>query len=193
MWLLYSANLRPVRPGELIEESQKFYKEKMSGRPIRVLLIDEDAAAVAELCQKLADAKNVTFSVERVCTLEEGLGLLKLRHFDALIVDLGASGANGIAKLKELQSQAGEIPILVTSPEYQDSEALETVRAGAQDYLVKSRLNAAALERILVHCIERQRGRSRTGMQYLISRALAESRNAARRNGGNIAASLRVP
>ena len=147
----------------------------MNARPIKVLLIDEDASAAAEFRQKLADVKNVTFLVETTSTVAAGMELLETRRFDALLVDVGLAGTGGITRLKELQARAGETPILVISSVYEDSDALETVRAGAQDYLVKSRVNSAALERILVHCIERQRGRSRTAMQYLISRALAES------------------
>jgi PAS domain S-box-containing protein len=144
-------------------------------RPIKVLLIDGDSQASAELCRKLTDVKTVSFNVEISATLSEGLQLLAVTRFDAVLVDLSLADASGIASLKALQVRAAETPVVVISSVYQDSEALETVRAGAQDYLVKNRVNPAALERILVHCIERQRARSRTTMQYLISRVLAET------------------
>jgi signal transduction histidine kinase/DNA-binding NarL/FixJ family response regulator len=139
-----------------------------------VLLIDGDKQAAAVFCQKLTDVKHISFDVQIAQSLSEGLGLLGGARFDAVLVDLKA-GSNGLASLKELQTRAAETPVLVISSDYQDSEALETVRAGAQDYLVKSRVNPEALERILMHCIERQRGRSRTTMQYLVSRVLAEA------------------
>ena len=147
----------------------------MDTRPIKVLVIDSDAPASSELCGKLADAKNVSFGVEVAGTISEGFELLGAARFDAVIIDLNVSGASGLASLKQLQVRGAETPIVVVSSVYQDSEALETVRAGAQDYLAKNRINPAALERILVHCIERQRARSRTAMQSSISRVLAEA------------------
>jgi PAS domain S-box-containing protein len=147
----------------------------MPPRPIRVLLIDSDTSAAAELCRKLTDVKTVSFEVEIAASLSEGLALLGGARFHAVLVDLEAAGANGVATLRHLQKRAAETPVVAISSVYQDSEALETVRAGAQDYLVKDRVNPAALERILMHCIERQRARSRTTMQYLVSRVLAET------------------
>jgi signal transduction histidine kinase/DNA-binding response OmpR family regulator len=147
----------------------------MTTRPLRVLLIDNDPQAAGELSRKLADVKNISFGVQVASTLSEGLGLLDADRFDAVLVDLGLSDGKGIASLRGLQTAASETPVLVISSDYRETEALETVRAGAQDYLVKSRVNPEALRRILTHCIERQRAKSRTTMQYLISRVLAES------------------
>ena len=71
----------------------------MATRPIKVLVIDSDAPAASELCGKLADAKNVSFGVEVARTTSEGFELLGAARFDAVIVDLNASGASGLASL----------------------------------------------------------------------------------------------
>ena len=146
---------------------------------VRVLLIDANTADAAEMREKLAAARGVLFLPHTAGTLTEALGVLGDRNFDALLIDLETPGSEGIATLKELQRIAPQTPVLAISSLYDESEALETVRAGAQDYLVKSRLNAPALERILVYCIERQRAKARTQMQYLVSRVLTESENQA--------------
>ncbi len=145
------------------------------GHSVRVLLIDANSDDAAELRQKLADSRSVSFTVQTAKDPAEGLALLSSARFDILLVDLGTSQSKAIATLRELQTCVPEMPILATSSQYQESDALETVRAGAQDYLAKSRLNAPALERILIHCIERQRAKARTRMQYLVSRILTES------------------
>lgn len=141
---------------------------------VRVLLIDANTADATEMREKLADAKSVSFAAYTVGALSETFAILRDRHFDVLLIDLKTPGCDGIATLKELQALAPETPLLAMSSFYDESEALEVVRSGAQDYLVKSRLNAPALERILVHCIERQRSKTRTQMQYLVSRVLTE-------------------
>ena len=144
---------------------------------VRVLLIDANTADAAEMREKLAGARGVSFLPHTAGNLSEALAVLGDRNFDALLIDLETPGSEGIATLKELQRIAPQTPVLAISSLYDESEALETVRAGAQDYLVKSRLNAPALERILVYCIERQRAKARTQMQYLVSRVLTESEN----------------
>src|SRR5579862_1687563 len=100
-------------------------RQAVSAHTINVLLIDAEAAAAAELCEKLANAKGVTFSVETAGTLAKGLCLLEAKRFNAMLIDLAVDGSDGIPTLQSLQAHAGGIPILVTSSEYQDSDALE--------------------------------------------------------------------
>jgi PAS domain S-box-containing protein len=149
--------------------------EIMKTHLVKVLLVDANAREAAELQQKITDSKNTSFSVQTVGGLSEAFDRLRSQKFEIVLADLGVPDSHGIASLQELQSKASETPIVVVSSVFQESEALETVRAGAQDYLVKSRLNPPALERILLYCIERHRGRKRTAMQYSVSRVLAES------------------
>src|ERR1700730_4244896 len=142
---------------------------------VKVLLVDANVREAAELQQKIADSKNTSFSVKTVGGFSEAFDLLRSQKFEIVLTDLGVPDSRGIASLQELESKASETPIVVVSSVFQESEALETVRAGAQDYLVKSRLNPPALERILLYCIEHHRGRKRSAMQYWVSRVLGES------------------
>ena len=147
----------------------------MKIRPVRVLIIDSNAADAAELCRKLASATNTSFVVQTASSLPDGLRLLGTQRFDVALADLWASGSDGMASLAQLQSRAPETAIEIISSAYEEGQALDTVRAGAQDYVVKSRMNPAALERIILYGIERQHSRKRTMMQYAVSRVLAES------------------
>jgi DNA-binding NarL/FixJ family response regulator len=151
---------------------------------VRVLLVDSNSSDATDLRQKLASTKSVPFIVQTAGTIREAYGILNNKHFDVLLIDLETPGSGGITTLQQLQAIVPETPVLVISSLYDESESLETVRAGAQDYLVKSRLNAAALERILTHCIERQRAKSRTQMQYLVSRVLTEAEEQKQANVG---------
>jgi PAS domain S-box-containing protein len=144
---------------------------------IRVLVVDANTSDAAALQEKLGNASSVSFVVHKAGTIAETFTALSHKRFDVLLIDLETPGSKGIETLKELQTHVPETPLLTISSRYDESAALEVVRAGAQDYLVKSRLNAAALERILVHCIERQRAKARTQMQYLVSRILTEPDN----------------
>ncbi len=149
----------------------------MTSRPVKVLVIDANAGEAAELCAKLAAAKRAVFSVHTAKNLPQAHKLLTARRYEAILVDLSASQDSPLTTLAELQSKAAEVPILATSRIDDETEALEIVRAGAQDHLLKDRLTSASLERILLYCIERQRARKRAALHGSVSQVLAAARS----------------
>lgn len=142
---------------------------------VRVLLLDAHPAEAADLRAKLADSRHVSFSVRTATSIAEASQLAETERFEAIIVDTNTPQDRGLATLAEIRSAAPDVPVIAVSSDYDESEALEMVRAGAQDYVVKNRLNSAAIERILLYCMERQRGIRRGAAQNAVSRALAES------------------
>ncbi len=60
----------------------------------------------------------------------------------------------------KVYEQSPEVPVVVVSESEEKSLALEVIREGAQDYLVKRDLNEGSLERALLYAIERHRYRS---------------------------------
>lgn len=145
----------------------------MTSCPVKVLVIDGNAREAADLCEKLAGAKRVVFSAHTAVDVTQALELLTTHRYEAILVDLSASGASPLAALAEIQSKAPEAPILATSRIEDETRALEIIRAGAHDYLLKDRLTSTSLERILVYCIERQRARTRSALHSSVSQVLA--------------------
>lgn len=150
----------------------------MKTQAITVLLLDADRAEGQKICQLLADSETLNFTVQSVSRLIEALTLLETRKFDAILADLGGR-TGGLTGLATLLARGGETPVIILASVYEKSQALEAVRAGAQDYVQKIHLNTNALERILLYAIERHRTRARTEMQYSVSQLLAESENVA--------------
>jgi PAS domain S-box-containing protein len=135
----------------------------VTSRPVKVLVIDANADDADELCEKLA--------------LAQAFELLSTRRYEAILVDLAISQNSSLTTLAELQSNAAEVPILATTRIDDETKALEIVRAGAQDYLLKDRLTSASLERILLYCIERQRARTRAALHGSVSQVLAAAQS----------------
>ena len=151
-------------------------RSEPAGRtPVRVLLLDANPAEAADLCAKLADSKQNAFSVRTVTHLDQGLKLLETQRFDVILADPHWAERRGISVIPELRILAPETPIIAITGSHSESEALEIVGSGAQDYVVKSRLNPAAIERILLYAMERNRATRRTAAQYAVSGVLAES------------------
>lgn len=142
---------------------------------VKILLIDGNATDVFELRLKLAESKNAAFAVRCAASLSEGTALLEAQKFDIALVDAQTIHSLSMPRLTMLHAIAAETPFIIISKTFEESEALEAVRAGAQDYVVKSRLNTAALERILLYAIERHLAQKRTALQFAVSRVLAAS------------------
>src|SRR5690242_8130571 len=78
-------------------------------------------------------------------TFNEGLVYLRANGVDVLLLDLGLPDANGLDALERLQREFPSLPIIILSATDEDEVALEAVRRGAQDYLVKGKTDAYTL------------------------------------------------
>ena len=86
----------------------------------------------------------------------ETLALLKEDDFDCIILDYYLSDYNGVDFIKEIRSKGHKIPIVVTTSDISDMEIVEIMKAGAQDYVPKNKVNAL-LSRAVISAIEKQK------------------------------------
>ncbi len=73
-------------------------------------------------------------------TAENGLSALRLlenESFDVLVTDLKMPGASGLEILKKLEQDDNRIPVIMISAFGDVSDAVEAMKLGAEDYLVK--------------------------------------------------------
>jgi len=124
---------------------------------MRVLLV-EDSAADARLVLEMT-REDPASSVELVhaTRLTDALRRLSFETFDAALLDLSLPDARGLEVVKRVQETATDLPIVVFSGQQDEAQALESVRSGAQDYLLKGRTDAMLLTRALRYAIERKR------------------------------------
>jgi PAS domain S-box-containing protein len=147
----------------------------MSLKIFKILFIIADPQAEADVRRKLSDVRTVVFEVVTARTFAEALVLLAANSFDAYLANLTVSDYRGIDSLRNLILAASEAPVIVVSSLYDEAQALEAVRAGAEDYTVGNRMNSAAFERVILYSIERHMAHQRTALQFAVSRVLAES------------------
>ena len=128
-------------------------------KPQRILLIENEPDYSKLIRLRLSKETNSQFSVQCSETLAEGLEKIRSESIDAILLDLNLPDSRGIATLNTLQEQASQIPIVILTGESDHATALEAIRLGAQDFLVKENVDGAMLPRILSYAIERHRGR----------------------------------
>jgi signal transduction histidine kinase len=129
----------------------------MSESPVKILLIEDDAAEARLLQEVLKGFSLTLFGLTHVQRLQEGLGRLDRENFDVILLDLTLPDSQGLASLELLANRTPYIPIVVLTNTNDDRLAVEAVRQGAQDYLVKRNINIDVLVRSLQYAIERQK------------------------------------
>lgn len=121
-----------------------------------VLLVEDEPADAHLAQQALRASRSPVFSVVWVTTLALSLLELKQQRFDVLLLDLSLPDSNGIETVHRIREVASEMPLVVLTGHDDTSFALQTLEAGAQDYLVKGKFDTDALVRSIRYAIERK-------------------------------------
>jgi C4-dicarboxylate-specific signal transduction histidine kinase len=130
-------------------------------RNVRVLLIEDDPEDVILVEQSLGKPVEPShpFTLEHTAALQEGLDRLGKGDTDVLLLDLDLPDSQGVNTVVRVRERDSEVPIVVFTMCGDDDTALRALKAGAQDYLVKSELNGSLLSRAIRYAIERQKAR----------------------------------
>ena len=123
-----------------------------------ILLIQSDPAEANIIRELLANSRGGLFRVEWVGRCCEALEILRRQGNDAIaavLVDLFLPDSQGIETFEALLDAAPLVPILVLSDARQIEVARQAVQRGAQDYLLKERIDAYLLPKALESMMER--------------------------------------
>jgi signal transduction histidine kinase len=132
---------------------------------IRVLIVEDDLVDRMACRRTLAQDSDYEFVLTEAETGREGLQLAHAQKPDCVLLDYRLPDMNGLEFLAELRNDLGEIPVPVMMLTGADtaSVAVETMKRGAQDYLVKD-VNRQYLE-LLPAVIQRVLRERRTLME----------------------------
>ncbi|RPI09572.1 MAG: response regulator, partial [Acidobacteriales bacterium] len=129
--------------------------ESFPGSGARILLVEDNAGDARLTQESLATQKVDKFTVVHVSTLAAACLRLREGHYDAVLLDLSLPDAHGPDTLSSLRQQAPSIPIVVLTGLSDEATAIQAVKEGAQDYLVKGETDGNTLARRLRFAIER--------------------------------------
>jgi PAS domain S-box-containing protein len=129
----------------------------VEGGRTSILLVEDDPGDVRLVESHLARAAEEAFELTRAKQLADARALLAERHFDAVLLDLSLPDSRGLDTVQTARSAAGTTPIVVMTALDDEEVAVEALRSGAQDYLVKGKFGSRDLVRALRYAIERER------------------------------------
>ena len=128
----------------------------MEDKHIRILMVEDEPDYHAIIRMVLTKEVGDLFDLERADTLKTALESLVSREFDVVLLDLSLPDSRGLDTFIDIHAQSPDIPIVVLSNLDDEKLATEAVHTGAQDYLVKDRINGNHLVRSLRYAIERK-------------------------------------
>ncbi len=137
----------------------------MAESPLNVLLV-EDAETVAELLKIwLTESATTPMQLDRVLLLSEALERLGERTYDVVLLDLNLPDSEGLETVRAVVHHSPTVPIVVLTGAADPGQAIEAVKLGAQDYVVKTHMNGDSIVQSLAHAVERQRRAPRADTQ----------------------------
>ncbi|MGA2130712.1 MAG: response regulator [Bryobacteraceae bacterium] len=116
---------------------------------LRILLIENDPAFVAQVRTMLSQAQGISFDLQSVEALLPGLDRLAKSDFDVVLIDASLPDTHGLDSVEALCMHAPGVPLIILSGQDNEAMALRAVHIGAQDYLVKGKLESQLLCRSL--------------------------------------------
>jgi two-component system, OmpR family, response regulator MprA len=115
--------LRPFLPHPLVNST-----------PMRVLLV-EDEPAVRDAVERALRGAGHKADLAREGPA--GLGLAMTNPYDAVVLDLGLPGLDGVEVCRRLRASGNQVPVLMLTARAAVRDRVEGLDAGADDYLVK--------------------------------------------------------
>jgi signal transduction histidine kinase/DNA-binding response OmpR family regulator len=144
---------------------------------LRVLLL-EDSPLDADLIVDWLGSDGLNCQVRRVQTRDDYVAELREGQFDLLLADYSLPGFDGISALEIAQQERPHLPFIFVSGHLGEELAIETLKRGATDYVLKSRMERLlpSVKRALREAKDRdERQRIETTLHILAEASLALS------------------
>lgn len=122
---------------------------------INILLVEDNPADADLLEEFLEEADETEWSLVHVERLKDALQLLHEREFDVVLLDLSLPDRQGLSTVVQTHETAPDLPIVVLTGLNDKGIALDALRQGAQDFLVKGKIDSYVLVRAIRYAIER--------------------------------------
>ncbi|MDH4263568.1 MAG: PAS domain-containing protein, partial [Spirochaetia bacterium] len=127
-----------------------------------ILLIEDNPVNVEYIRAMIYKKPEDTISENQInielfiaTTLQEGVDILNQSSINLVLLDLSLPDSSGIQSLKTIQKINDRIPVIVLTGVDDTDLASEAIREGAQDYLVKGKINKSLLDRSIQYALQR--------------------------------------
>jgi PAS domain S-box-containing protein len=127
----------------------------MKGR-LQILHLEDDPGD-AELVEATLDAAGIDILMRIVSTRENFIDILDKMEIDLVLADLALPAFDGMTALAIVRERDPDLPFIFVSGRLGEEAAIESLKSGATDYVLKNRLSrlAPAVTRAMSEAVER--------------------------------------
>src|SRR5690554_4132881 len=112
---------------------------------LRILLVEDNPGDARLLRELLRESGSLRFELTHVDRLAEAQEWLATEPVDVVLLDLSLPDAHGLDSVRGMLDAAPGTPLIVLTGLDDDATALQAVQAGAQDFLVKGKVEGGLL------------------------------------------------
>jgi len=121
-----------------------------------VLLVEDNLGDAYLIQEQFKSSKTYEYYLTHVEYLADAISAITQDSYDVILLDLSLPDGQGLETLKTLKEHSWEVPIVILSGLNNEKLAIQAVRQGAQDYLVKGYVTGETLVHALRYAIERK-------------------------------------
>ena len=121
-----------------------------------VLLVEDNPGDARLVVELLSEAMGDSFKITHVEQLADARQEVMEYGTGCVLLDLSLPDAARLEALMQLRAAAPDVPIVILSGLQDELLAVKAVQEGAQDYLVKGRVDGAAIGRSIRYAVERK-------------------------------------
>lgn len=122
---------------------------------IKILLIDDDEVD-RTVVKRALKGTELDYTITECEDAELVVDLLKDQEFDCVFLDYLLPGTDGLVLLRKLRAEGIGTPIVIITSQGDEKIAVDMMKAGATDYVIKTHLNAHSITQILRNAIRLQ-------------------------------------
>ncbi len=150
---------------------------------ISVLVVEDDEDDALLVQDYLSELRTLArHRIDHVSSVPEALSRLEKTEYGVLLVDYRLGSDDGLSLLRQARLRGVTSPAILLTGRGDEELAVEAIRAGATDYIPKSRLRPETLSAAIRHATDLHRARAerelaerRLAAHYAVTRALADS------------------
>ncbi|MFK8067007.1 MAG: EAL domain-containing protein [Gammaproteobacteria bacterium] len=124
---------------------------------ISVLLIEDNLGDAYLLQEYLSRGKLASYTIMHVLLLADGIKAMQENVYDVVFLDMGLPDGDSATIVSEVIKHANNMPVIVMTGNDDIHTGILSVKAGAQDFLIKGKSRDETVERSVHHAIERKR------------------------------------
>jgi signal transduction histidine kinase len=128
----------------------------MITQQIKVLLVEDNPGDAFLIKEQLSNHKKIKFEIVEVQYLKEAINCLEKEHFDIILLDIQLPDSRGIETLLNIEKKAPSVPVVILTGMKNEELAIQALRQGTQDYLIKGETTEALLVKSIRYAIERK-------------------------------------